>query len=100
MQAYRTAEDWAHLLGSRVLTPDEFDGIAVSHDTRGWGSVETTRLSTDPAQLDRLFADLAARGHVIAGVLPAQGNLPVRIVTREAPRSPRSNRRHRQHIQK
>ena|SRR5215472_10166403 len=92
---YRTAEDWAELLGTRVLSPDEFDGIAVSQDTRGWGSVVTTQLSTELAQLEAFLADLQAHGHVIAGVLPAQGNLPIRVVTREIPRPRPSNKRRR-----
>jgi hypothetical protein len=92
---HRTAEDWAKLLGTRVLSPDEFDGIAVSQDTRGWGSVVTTQLSAEPAQLEALLADVKAQRHVIAGVLPAQGNLPVRIVTREIPQPRPSYKRRR-----
>jgi hypothetical protein len=93
---HRTAEDWAQLLGTRVLSPDEFDGIAVSRDTRGWGLVETTQLSlAGPEQVDAFLADVKARGHVIAGVLRAQGDLPIRVVTREAARSQPSIKRHR-----
>jgi hypothetical protein len=93
---HRTPEDWAQLLGTRVLSPDEFDGIAVSRDTRGWGLVETTQLSpAGPDQVDAFLADLKGRGHVIAGVLRAQGDLPIRVVTRESGRSQPSNKRRR-----
>jgi hypothetical protein len=93
---HRTAEDWAQLLGTRVLRPDEFDGIAVSRDTRGWGMVETTQLSlAGPDQVDAFLVGVKARGHVIAGVLRAQGDLPIRVVTREAAGSQLSNKRHR-----
>jgi hypothetical protein len=94
--SHRTAEDWAKLLGTRVLSPDEFDGIAVSRDTRGWGSVATTQLpATDPVQLEAFLAAVKARGHIIAGVLRAQDDQPVRIVTREIPQPRPSNQRRR-----
>jgi hypothetical protein len=93
---HRTAEDWAERLATRVLRPDEFDGIAVSRDTRGWGSVDTTQLDlADPAELQAFLVDLRARRQLIAGVLPADEQYPVRIVVRssEASQPPRRARR-------
>jgi hypothetical protein len=83
MQEQLTAEEWAELLETRVLRPNEFDGIAVSRDTPGWSSIEAAQFSVmDRSQLDALFSELAAKRQVIAGVLPADESHPVRIVTR------------------
>jgi hypothetical protein len=84
MHGQLSAEEWAELLETRVLRPNEFDGIAVSRDTLGWSSMEAAQFSVmDRAQLDALFTELAAKRQVIAGVLPADERHPIRIVTQE-----------------
>lgn len=94
MQGQLSAEEWAELLETRVLSPVEFDGIAVSRDTLGWSSIEPAQFSVmDRAQLDELFTELAAKRQVIAGVLPADEQHPVRIVTRQLLQAPQRKQR-------
>jgi hypothetical protein len=87
-----TAEYWAALLGTRVLRPDEFDGIAVSRDTPGWASIEATQLRlSDSEQINTWLTELKAKRQVIAGVLAADERHRVRIVLRQqAPQPQRS----------
>jgi hypothetical protein len=102
--AHRTAEDWAKLLGTRVLRPEEFDGIAVGPHTQGWSALEAALLPADPIKLQAFLRELTVKGQVIAGVLPADGDHPIRIVTRhqrheahqQAPQRKRVQQRRRQ----
>jgi hypothetical protein len=91
-----SAAELAELLGTRVLRPDEFDGIAVSRDTLGWSSIEATHLfsSSDQAQLKAWLTELDAGQQVIAGILPADEQHPIRIVTRQHSK-PTRRKRHR-----
>jgi hypothetical protein len=80
---HRTAQDWADLLGTRVLRPEEFDGIAVGPHTPGWSSLEAGQLPAEPAKLQAFLEELTAKGQVIAGVLAPDEDHPIRIVTRQ-----------------
>jgi hypothetical protein len=94
--AHRTAEDWAKLLGSRVLRPEEFDGIAVGPHTQGWSALEAGQLPAEQAKIHAFLEELTARGQVIAGVLAPDEDHPIRIVTRQKTcRSPQRKRQQR-----
>jgi hypothetical protein len=95
--AHRTAQDWAELLGTRVLHRAEFEGIAVGPHTQGWSSLEAAQLPTDPARLQAFLEELAVKGQLIAGVLAADEDHPIRIVARhEARQTPQRKRQQRQ----
>jgi hypothetical protein len=91
VQPLLSVEELAELLCTRVLRPDEFDGIAVSRDTLGWSSVEASHLfsSSDQAQIRAWLNELDAGRQAIAGILPADEQHPIRIVTRLQSKPPR-----------
>jgi len=86
--SHRTAEELAQLLRTRVLHPAEFAGIANGPHTRGWGTLEAAQLPGDPAELEAFLEQLARKGQVVAGVLPADESHPIRIVIRHEAKPP------------
>ena len=71
-------DEWAELLATRVLRPDEFDGICVSSTTRGWGYLDVATI--DPNDLTSVVQRTTTRGQTIVGILPATRDYPVRVI--------------------
>ncbi len=73
-----SVDKWAELLATKVLSPDEFDGICVSSTTRGWGYLDVATI--DPNDLTSVVQRTAARGQRIVGILPASRDYPMRVI--------------------
>jgi hypothetical protein len=78
-----SVDEWAKLLETRVLRPDEFDGICVSSTTHGWGYLDTATI--DPTKLTSLLQRTRARGQVVIGILPASSDYPIRVILKGVP---------------
>lgn len=86
-----SVDEWAELLATRVLSPDEFDGICVSSTTRGWGYLDVATI--DPNDLTSVVQRTTARGQAIVGILPASRDYPMRVILKEASVSEPSTQR-------
>ena len=90
-----SADDWAELLKTRVLFPDEFVAIAVGPRTPGWGYLDVPTLKNVSVEL--LLKRLKRRNQVVVGILAESHDHPLRIIVRDAP--PPSHRRSKSHFQ-
>ena len=88
-----SVDEWAKLLATRVLRPDEFDGICVSSTTRGWGYLDVAMI--DPNDLTSVIQRTATRGQTIVGILPATRDYPMRVILKRASGSESSTQRPR-----
>ena len=92
-----SVDEWAKLLATRVLRPDEFDGICVSSTTRGWGYLDVAMI--DPNALTSEVQRIGARGQTIVGILPASRDYPMRVVLKAVSVSETSTQRPRRQRQ-
>jgi hypothetical protein len=78
-----SADDWAKLLKTRVLFPDEFAAIAVGPKTPGWGYLDVPTLKH--ASVELLLKRLKRRDQVVVGILDQSHDHPLRIILRDSP---------------
>jgi hypothetical protein len=83
-----SAEKLAELLGTRVLTPEQYAKLVESLGQTAPVLVPVSpmamaSLSAQPEQVQTFLASVQADRQVVAGVLPADDRHPVRIVTRQ-----------------
>ena len=88
-----SVDEWAKLLATRVLRPDEFDGICVSSTTRGWGYLDIATI--DPNDLMVVVQRTTTRGQTIVGILPATRDYPMRVILKGTSGSKPSTQRAR-----